>query len=241
MRVDALYPAQLSRPDLPIPYAPSSMGTPRYAMVGRRIRLAAIWAAAGVLVGEFLGGSAWPYVVAFVAAVVAYALVSAVLLAMSRRRQASFEPAWLAAQSEVLQGRQFEVLRFMTNEPEDTEHGRRTKRRVYDLAQPSEVAKLFELRSRAVADGVNVPVTVEFSYPTEDAAKMGVERVRSELASIPMVGRRGAEITPRVWFPDGRYLVQPATERPVTYWVLGQPSLIVAEPAQDLTPVSAET
>jgi hypothetical protein len=234
MRVDALYPAQLSRPDLLVP---SAAGT---GTQSRRIRFAAMWASAGLLAGEFLGGPARPYVLAFAAAVFAYALVSAVLLAVSRRRQASFEPAWLAAQSEVLRGRRFEVLRFMTNEPEDTEDGRRTKRRVYDLTQPAEVAKLFDLRSRAIADDVNVPVTVEFSYLTEDAAKTGVERVRSDLASIPMAGRPGAGITPRVWFPAGRYLVQPATERPVTYWVLGQPSLIVAEPAQDLASVSAD-
>jgi hypothetical protein len=237
MRVDALYPAQLSRPDLLIPRA---RGTWTRRGAPRRIWFSVMCAAAGMLASEFLGAPVRPYVLAFVAVLLAYALVSAVLLAVSRRRQAGFEPAWLAAQSEVLRGRRFEVLRFMTNEPEDTEHGRRTKRRVYDLTQPTEVAKLFELRSRAIADGVNVPVTVEFSYLTGDAAKTGVERVRSELASIPMACRPGAQITPRVWFPAGRYLVQPATQRPVTYWVLGQPSLIVAEPAQDLASVSAE-
>ena len=239
--MDALYPAQLSRPDLVVPRATGKRWSPRLVTAERRIWLAVMCAAIGVLIGESSETSARPYVLAVVAVLVVYALVGAVARVVVRRRQAGFEPVWLEAQSEILRGRRFEILRLTTSEPEETEHGRRTKRRVYDLARPAEVAELLRLRSRAAEDGVTVPVTVEFGYPQEDAMSMGVERVRGELASIPIVGRPGADVTPRVWFPDARYLVQPSAERAVTYWVLGPPSLMVAQPAPDPVPaLSAE-
>jgi hypothetical protein len=231
MRVDTLYPARLSRPGPAVPRASGNR-----SRRGGRANWLLLGAAAGLLVSELLGATSRTSVVLVVALVVASASTS---LRPLRRRRAGLEPAWLAAQSEILRNRRFEVLRFTASEPEDTEHGRRTRRRVYDLAQPVDVAALFLLRSRAVAEGKNVSVTVEFAYPTEDVSTTGLERVRADLTSIPITTRAGAGVTPRVRFPAGRYLVHPETDPRVTYWVLGPPSLTVAEPAPGPAPLSS--
>ena len=232
----ALYPARLSRPDLLVPGAPGpswarrlvGLREPKFAAVERRIgRLVAI-AAVGAIATELLvEGAARPVVLALVAGVGIYAGASAVSLAVLRRRQAGFEPAWLAAQSDVLRGRRFDVLRFTTSEPVRTPHERRAVRRVYDLTRTDEVERLLALRDRAETDGLTIPVTVEFSYPAEDGVCL--EQVRGELGSIHFVPGASA----RVSFPAARYRMQPATERPTTFWVLGLPNITVTRQARD--------
>lgn len=241
----ALYSARLVRPDLPVPAAPGlglprllvGLTEPRFAEVGRRVwRLVAV-AALAALAGESLvTATVRPFVLGTVAAIAGYAATAAAVLALLRRRQARFEPAWLEAQSRILRDRRFDVLRFTTSEPARTAHGHRAVRRVYDLTRPDEVERLLSVRAGAAAAGLTVPMTVEFSYPRENG--LGVEEIRGELGSIQLVPGAG-DGSARVRFPAARYGVTTSTGRRTTYWVLGLPLLTVPRWAPDRQPALA--
>lgn len=225
----ALYPVGYSRPDLPVPEAPGPVW-PR-VLVGPTARLVGI-AALVVLAAEFLVDPAVrPYVLALAVGLAAYAAVSAASRASLRRRQARFEPAWLAAQSDVLRARRFDVLRFSTSEPVETRDGRWAVRRVYDLTRPDEVERLLGVRKRADVRGLTIPVTVEFSYPTDDG--VGLEQVRGELGSIDLEPDSAPGRSARVRFPTAHYGVRPSVGRQTTYWVLGRPRVTVTRLARD--------
>ncbi|TDV47938.1 hypothetical protein [Actinophytocola oryzae] len=239
----ALYPVGFSRPDLPVPGAPGpvwprrlvGLREPGFSAASRRAARLVVVAALVVLAGEFLVDDGLrPFVVAVAAGVAAYAGLAAVSLAVLRRRQARFERTWLVAQSDVLRARRFDVLRFTTSEPVETGQGRWAVRRVYDLTRRDEVERLLGVRRRADADGVVVPVTVEFSYPTDDG--VGLEQIRGELGSIHLEDNSAAGRSARVRFPTAHYGVRPSAERPTTYWVLGRPTLTVTRLARDQAP-----
>ena len=239
----ALYPVGVTRPDLPVPGAPGAtwpqrlvgLREPRFTQAARRTGRLVVVAALGALAGELMvAATARPFVLALAAGVAAYAGLSAVSLAFLRRRQARFEPAWLAAQSDVLRARRFDVLRFTTSEPVETREGRRAVRRVYDLSRPEEVERLLVVRGQADTDGVNVPVTVEFSYPTDNG--VGLEQVRGDLGAIQLEPNTTAGRPARVRFPTAHYQVRPSDEPPTTYWVLGRPSITVPRRTRDPVP-----
>jgi hypothetical protein len=133
-----------------------------------------------------------------------------------------------------LRTRRFDVLRFTTSEPVETRDGRWAVRRVYDLTRPDEVERLLVVRRQADVEGMTVPVTVEFSYPTDDGIRL--EQIRGELGSIHLEPNSAAGRPARVRFPAAHYGVRPSNERPTTYWVLGRPSLTVTRRVQDQVP-----
>nr|BFE79871.1 hypothetical protein GCM10020093_024720 [Planobispora longispora] len=109
-------------------------------------------------------------------------LARAVALRLLARAQSRFEPAWLAAQTRVLRGHGFDVLRC-------TVEGR-----VCDLTRPGDVAAL----ARA-APGAEV--VLEFGYRPAPGGRVAVERVRRGRAELEIRYVRFAPDSGRARFP----------------------------------------
>jgi len=242
-----LYPAGTLRPDLPIPMAPGAgwcwrlqvgllgLRELEFGEIRHRITRVTVFATALAIATQFVvSQSARPLMLAIVGVVVAYALVTGVCLVSLRRRQERFEPEWLAAQSEVLRDRQFDILRFTVSRPASTPDGCTTIERSYDLTRTEHVASLMQLRGKATVSGRPVLATVEFVHPTAEGNQVAVERVRADLGSVQLIEQQAANAVPRVSFPAARYRAEPpaglskrGTPQRVTYWILGPPRIIV--------------
>lgn len=240
----ATYEPHFARPDLPVPPSP----LPRFARFARRhfrgpnglsfadsYRATAAWAVAGL----FLAVAAlqlykpWQWEILACSAVIGlFATVRALALLVIERRQHAFEGEWVVAQSGVLQGHAFEILRFTVADLTSTGSA---ARRVYDLTRPADVRHLLSLWRREQEQRSQPSrATVEFSYLAgEGVFAVGV--VHRELPEL--VFREGWAGPDRaaVRFPGARYILRP--ERGMhpaqrTYWVLsGLVVITVSEPA----------
>lgn len=225
------YESEFTRPDLPIPL-PRLTGTAEvYRRDVVRLREPAFSAAhrttarwglvtVAVALASFLiqPDYRWPAVVVALLAAL-WLLVRTLSLMVFERRQRAFEREWLDAQSEVLRGHAFEVLRCSVhprNQPGE--------RRPYDLLRPDDVR---ELMRRQKAERTS-RTTLEFTYWQGEGEDLAVQAVSVDLGElILLTGKAG---TGRVWirFPEARY--QPATggHRPArrTYWDLSGPVVV---------------
>jgi hypothetical protein len=242
------YGPELTRPDLPVPLSPLH----RFPLLVRRyllglhfpnftsayrVTLATAMAAAAVAAASLLLPWRWQAAVVDCSALIGlYAIARALALAVFERRQREFERDWMAAQSEVLRGHVFEVLRFtvqtFTNNGQDA-------RRTYDLTRPAEIRDLLQRQSRERASRRMSRATVEFTYLIGDG-NLAVAEVHRELRELTFLnGRAGPG---RVWiqFPEARYLPRPGPGgHPAqwTRWALSGPAMIaVSESAYSGAP-----
>jgi hypothetical protein len=231
------YGPELTRPDLLVPLSPRhglSLLVRRYLLGlhfpnftrAYRVTLATAMAAAAVAVASLLVRSRWQGAVLDCSALIGlYAIVRALALVVLERGQRDFERDWMAAQSEVLRGHMFEVLRFAVQDFTDDGEG---ARRTYDLTRPAEVRDLLQRQNRERASGRLSRATVEFTYPIGDGA-LAVAEVHRELRELRFLeGRAGPG---RAWirFPGARYLARPGpgghpAQR--TRWALSGPVMI---------------
>ncbi|MEU7855394.1 hypothetical protein [Nonomuraea sp. NPDC049141] len=212
------YGPEYSRPDLPVPPVPLP-GVPvtiRRVLGGTSPERAATatfgWAlvtAALALAAIFVPHPAFSAATWLTAAYVAARVVTLRLLARAQRR---FEPDWLAAQTRVLRGHGFDVLRC-------TVAGR-----VCDLTRPGDMAAL----TWAAPDA---EVVLEFGYRPAASGRVAVERIRRERAELEIQYARFAPDSGRVRFPEASYVIG-ASGR-VTAWSLaGRVLLTPAVPAR---------
>ncbi len=229
------YAPEFARPDLPVPLSPLRglpevvrrrllrLGRPGFA---RAHLVSAVWAvitAAVALASLLLPSWRRPAVVCALLLGLGL-LVRTFGLAVFERRQHAFEPRWLAAQSEVLRGHYFEVLRFTVHDPDGTGGTPRT----YDLTRPGDVRGLLRRQHREQASGAFSRATVEFAYRAERDA-LAVADVHRELTELTF--RQGQGGPGRAWvrFPEARYLGRPGTgKHPAqwSYWALSGPVLL---------------
>jgi hypothetical protein len=234
--VDVLtYESKLTRPDLPVPLSPSSgislfvrrhllgLRVPSFAGVYR-----ATWvvAAAGLVVAvmSLLMGPPWQQAAFDVSALIGlYVIVRALATAAFERRQRSFEPVWMTAQSDVLRGHAFEVLRFTVRDPSEDQRARVS----YDLSRPADVGMLLRRQAQERSASRPSQATVEFAYLTGDGT-LAVTEVRRDLPDLTfLAGRAGRYAWVR--FPEACYVgrrgqgMHPAR---LTSWALSGPVLV---------------
>ncbi|WP_026412427.1 hypothetical protein [Actinomadura oligospora] len=239
------------RPRLPLPLAPpDGLGETVLRSVGgfrgptfRRPRaFAPAWAlltaaAAAVVVAAPLG--AWRIaMLAVLAPGCLYLLLRSLTATLVEGRQARFEDRWLAAQTDVLRDRPFEVLRFSVEESPGA-------RRFYDLTRPDDVRALLETQRTARQGGSSLfrgapageagsasvtpssaseklPATVEIAYRTDEGTT-AVAAVYRDLADLRI--HPGTARPAMAWarFPQARYHPAPGPAgRPAetAQWVL---------------------
>ncbi|GAA3178918.1 hypothetical protein [Nonomuraea roseoviolacea] len=199
------YGPEHCRPDLPVPLAPlpGVPATVRRALAGpspeRAPAVTVVWAlvtAALALAATFAPHPAFSAATWLAGA---YVLARVVALRLLDRAQRRFEPAWLAAQTRVLRGHGFDVLRC-------TVAGR-----VCDLTRLGDVAAL----ARA-APGAEV--VLEFGYRPAAGAQVAVERIRRRREDLEVRYARFAPDSGRVRFPEGGYVIGAGGR--VTAWSL---------------------
>ncbi|MBB6345563.1 hypothetical protein ACWGH8_08915 [Nonomuraea muscovyensis] len=239
------YDTESVRPDLPVPLSPLDgvpevvrrrllgLGGPGFA---RAHRVGLAWAAltACLALLGLLVPPPWRAPVLGCAALLGlYVLVRAVALQVFEREQRDFEPRWLAAQSEVLRGHAFEVVRFRLVAADDEAGARRT----YDLTRPSDVRAVLRRQERERWSRAGV----EFVY--RGAGGEGLGEVVRELSEVVFLPGRAGRGGPWIRFPQARYLRRPG-ERPAewSYWTLSGPVEVgVSEPSSGGTAGSAAT
>lgn len=221
-----------SRPDLAVPLPPVSVRGRRLRFLltglraptfGRARRQTTLLLALALLLGLLaVPAGPRPRVLALAGAVVLLCYVFARFTALDRleRRQAEFEPGWLAQRSEALRRRSFEVVRCSLQ----CERGPRP----VDLTSPEEVRRLLRLR-----DGGDGVLSLEFLYVPEPGGPAAVEQVRRPLSAVAFAPVLEASRPARVGFPAARYLPRPSVdgEPPRTSWLLTGPvQVTVARP-----------
>ncbi|HUK67899.1 MAG TPA: hypothetical protein VLW50_03930 [Streptosporangiaceae bacterium] len=231
------YESEFTRPDLavplfPLPGFPSLMRRHLLGLRGPnfagayRVTLAAAWAGFAVAAASLLVSPPWQEVVVYCSALIGlYVIARALALVAFERRQHTFEREWLAAQSEVLRGHAFEVLRFTVQDLIDEDQG---VRQTYDLTRPADVRDLFRRQARERNSPWWSRATVELTYVSRDGtlAVAEVHRGLPELTFLEGWARPG-----RAWvrFPGARYLGRPrGGRRPAqrTHWALSGPVVI---------------
>ena len=241
------YRAEFVGPDLPVPLSPlrGPRGAVRRYLVWLRepgfLRarvVTVVWAVVtgAVALTSLLLPSAWRgAAVACAVLLGVYLLVRTFALASFERLQWTFQRRWLEAQSEVLRGHAFDVLRFTVQ----ALPGVPDERRVYDLTRPADVRDLFRRRDRERGSGPISRVTVEFAYWQGAEKTMAVERVSRDLAELTFQRRQADRAHASVRFPEARYLGRPADETRLaerTRWILSGPVVVsVAGSAQGST------
>ena len=199
---------------------------PRFT-VAFRVTLAT--ALAGFAVGLISLLAPWPWRAALLCLsglIGLYSIARAVGLVAAQRRQHVFEPAWLAAQSDVLRTHAFEILRFTVQDLTAEGQG---MRRVYNLSDPADVSALLRRQALDRSGGRLSQATAEFSY----LAPAGTPTIAQAHRELPRIDFIEAGAGPgRAWirFPEARYLGRPARgSRPArrTSWKLTGPVLIL--------------
>lgn len=212
------YGPEYSRPDLPVPLVPLP-GMPvavRRVLGGPSLERAptatvgwALVTAALALAAIFVPHPAFSAATWLTAGYVVARVVTLWLLARAQRR---FEPDWLDAQTRVLRGHGFDVLRCTVGG------------RVCDLTRPGDVAAL-----RWAAP--DAEVVLEFGYRPAASGHVAVERVRRRRAELEI---RYASLAPdsgRVRFPEASYVIG-ASGRVTVWSLVGRVLLTPAVPAQ---------
>lgn len=230
------YESKLTRPDLPVPLSPSSgislfvrrhllgLRVPSFARAHRATLALAV---AGLLVAvvSLLIPPRWQKAVFDVSALIGlYVIIRALATVAFERRQHSFEPVWMNAQSDVLRGHAFEVLRFTIRDSSEDQRARMS----YDLSRPDDVSMLLRRQAQERSSGRPSKATVEFAYLTGEGT-LAVADVHRDLPDLTFVeGRAGRGYT-WVRFPEAQYVVRqrhrthPAQR---TNWALSGPVLI---------------
>ncbi len=230
------YEPEYTRPDLPVPLSPTR-GLPklvrRYLLglhgpsFASAYRITVAWAAAGcaVAVVSLLLPSPWQQAVVACSALLGlYVVVRALALVAFERRQHVFESEWMAAQSEVLRGHAFDVLRFTVQDLS----GSTGVRRVYDLTRPADVRDLRHRQDHERASRQFSRATVEFTY-VAGGGTLVVADVRRELPEVIFLEGWAGPGRAQVRFPQARYLGRPGPgRRPAqrTSWTLSGPVMI---------------
>jgi hypothetical protein len=212
------YGPEHSRPDLPVPLVPlpGMSVTVRRVLGGPSSEHAATatfgWAlltATFALAAIFVPNPAFSAATWLTAGYVVARVVTLRLLARAQRR---FEPDWLAAQTRVLRGHGFDILRCTVGG------------RVCDLTRPGDVATLTE-----AAPGAEV--VLEFGYRPAAGGRVAVELVRRRRGELEIRYARFAPDSGRVRFPEASYVI--GANGRVTVWSLaGQVLLTPAVSAQ---------
>jgi hypothetical protein len=238
------YEVELARPDLPIPLSPLHKLT---RLLQRHLlglywptfetayRVTATWAAVAITLAgvTFALPRAWHWI-ALAYSVLAGANVTVRTLALTtfERRQHVFEREWLAAQSQVLQGHRFDILRFTVQNHEGNDQA---PPRIYNLTRPADVGELVRLRDEEFRQEHQTSwATIEFSYLAHDGTR-AVAEVDRRLPEIHFI--RGRPITRHalIRFPEARYVPRPEPSglpAQQTSWLLAGPVLIaISEPA----------
>jgi hypothetical protein len=237
------YESEFTRPDLPVPLY-LQRGFPllmRRHLLGLRgpsfagayrVTLAAASAGFAVAAASLLVSPPWQEVVVYCSALIGlYVIARALALVALERRQHAFEREWMAAQSEVLRGHAFEVLRFTVQDLVDEDQG---VRRTYDLTRPADVRDLLRRQARERNSRRWSRATVELTYLSGDGT-LAVAEVHRGLPELTFL--EGWAGPGRAWirFPEARYLGHPGDgRRPAqrTHWALSGPVVIaVSEPA----------
>ncbi|MGW4962048.1 hypothetical protein ACWEPL_32930 [Nonomuraea sp. NPDC004186] len=212
------YGPEYSRPDLPVPLVPLP-GLPvtvRRVLAGPSPERApaatfgwAVLTAALALAATFAPHPLFSAATWLTAAYVVARVMALRLLARAQRR---FEPDWLAAQTRVLRGHGFDILRCTVGG------------RVCDLTRPGDVEAL----TRAAPDE---EVVLEFGYRPATGGRVAVERVRRRRAELEIRYARFAPDSGRARFPEASYAI--GANGRVTAWSLaGQVVLTPAVSAQ---------
>lgn len=228
------YDSGLSRPDLPVPLSP----LPRISRLVRRrllfmrgpdfarvYRATIILAAAAVVLAalSLAVRPPWQQALLYVCAPISlYVVIRALATLAFERRQRSFEPAWLSAQTEVLRQHAFEVLRFTVQDLSDE---RRRARVSYDLNRPDDVRGLLRRQGRERSSASPSKATVEFAYQTRDGI-LAVGQVNRELPDLTLLAGSTGLGSPLVRFPRAQYVGRLESGRhPArrTYWALSGP------------------
>lgn len=238
--VVAVYRPESVRPDLPIPLPPLS--TPaelfRRNVIGLRepsfsaaYRSTIRWlagAATLALTGQLAVTPALrPAVFTVALAAAGYAALRAFALKLFERWQARFESTWLAAQSEMLQVRAFEIVRFSVR-PHREETDRTV--RIYDLTRPIEVTELITRYLAERSDGRSSEAIIEFTYSPGTGDNPAIEVAHRALTDIEFVMNHTHPGAAWARFSQARYTGQPdpspgAEARPATVarWLLAGP------------------
>jgi hypothetical protein len=235
--VKVTYEPEFARPDLPVPLSPLH-GLPallRRCVLGlgragfaRAYLVSTGWALATgsvALAGLLLPGRLRAPAVGCAALLGACLLARTFALMVFERRQHAFEPRWLEAQSEVLRGHEFDVLRFTVQDP-DADAG---MPRLYDLTRPGDVRELLHRQDDERASGAFSRATVEFAYWVGGGDRLAVGDVRRELTELTFRTRRSEPDRALIRFPEARYSGRPDSgRRPAkrTYWTLSGPVLL---------------
>lgn len=231
------YEPECVRPDLPVPLSPlrGLLEAVRRYLLGlrgpefSRARLvSAVWAVVTGAVGlvSLLVPSVWRApVVACAALLGVYLLVRTFALMVLERRQHAFERQWLIAQSEVLRGHTFDIVRFAVRDPS----GGRAGRRAYDLDRSSDLRDLLLRWDRERASGASSRVTVEFAYWSGAGGPLAVGEVNRDLSELTFLQGRAGPARAWIRFPEARYLGRPAYGRhpaQQAFWVLSGPVVV---------------
>jgi hypothetical protein len=231
------YRSEFTRPDLAIPLSPLrgfplfvrhqllGLRAPRFA-AAYRVTLATAAGGLAVAASSLAAAPPWRDAVIDCSALIGlYVLIRAWALMVFERRQRSFEPLWLAAQSDVLRGHSFEVLRFAVQDLTDEGQG---ARRGYDLARPDDVDDLLRRQANERNSGRFSRATAEFTYPAGEGT-LAVGDVHRDLTELTFMERRISAGHAWIRFPEARYLGRPGPgKRPAAWtdWVLSGPVVI---------------
>jgi hypothetical protein len=167
----------------------------------RRVTIA--WAAAeGVLaILSALSPPQWRRGVVIVSALVGlYVILRVLALAVFQKRQQAFERAWLAAQTQVLQGHAFDIVRFTADDPP----GIPESRTAYDLTRVADVRDLLLRQEHERATRSFSRVTAEFTYRSSGGV-VAIAEVTRDLADITFLPRRTKSGRASIQLPGAYY------------------------------------
>jgi hypothetical protein len=230
------YEPEFLRPGLPIPLYPAE-GLPwlvRRHVLGLRsptfahaYRVTVRWAATECILAitSLALPPPWQRVVVVVSAVLGlYLVLRALVLAVFEQRQRSYEPQWIAAQTELLRHHAFDVVRFTVQDLS----GVRGLRRGYDLSRPADILDLLRRQDHERAAQQLSRATAEFSYLAERGI-FAIAEVRRSLAELTFVPGWPGSGRAYIRFPQAYYAARlgrhPAQR---TYWTLSGDVMIAA-------------
>lgn len=212
-----VYEPESVRPDLPIPLTPlpGAVEAParlltglREPSFGRAYVLTTRWLICTILlilISAFLIIPVLrPVLISVAVVMVGVAVLRLVVLRIFERRQHEFEQVWLDAQSEILQNRSFDIVRFTIRR-----EGEETTDRVYDLTRTADVNELLR-RQAAEKSSERAPseAAIVFTYSSATGER-ALRQERRHLTDVEFVPMPRSLTTGYVNFPHARYSGQP--------------------------------
>ncbi|WP_377267627.1 hypothetical protein [Peterkaempfera sp. SMS 1(5)a] len=231
-------------PELPVPLVPLTgvqgvlqrrILSPRGPDFAAAQRRTAAWAAVacGLTAAAALLPSAARWGGLSCASLVALVAVARVwVLVRAQRLQTAFELRWREAQTAVLRGHCFEILRLTVRDSDDIPGGWLG----YDLNRLDQLRELLVRRARSLTERPLAQVRIEFAYWSTPGTTMAVAEVRRNLADLEVLAEPSGSACASVRLPEARYATAPdAAGRPASFarWELtGQVVVGPAGPGQ---------